>query len=186
MGRAETFHQTGIRDENAPTGTAIGSRSGSGLTIVALASNQDFNPVENPRQVSAFRYPREYGPRSPKFSRGGFVSAELHTLFLISGTAAVVGHKSNFPYNTSLQLDETFKNLAHLCEEISNLTPAKPIFALDDKSVLRVYLKNPDDYDLASKKLEKVLKRGTHNVIFLHGTICRKELTVEIDGIKVV
>ena len=114
------------------------------------------------------------------------MSSESHKLFLISGTAAVVGHESNFPYNTSLQINETFKNLAHLCDAISKSNADDPQFKLDEQSVLRVYLKNPDDYHSVSQIMSKEMKRGDHNVAYLHGAICRKELTVEIDGVKVV
>jgi chorismate lyase/3-hydroxybenzoate synthase len=186
MGRAEAFRDLGIRDEDVPTGTAIGTPNSSGLSLIALASNQNFFPVENPRQVSAFRYPRKYGPSSPKFSRGGLVSSDSHKLFLLSGTAAVVGHESKFSYNTSLQTTETCKNLGYLCDSISNHIPSETQFALDENSVLRVYLKKPDDYFSVAQIINKVMKRSNHNVAYLHGTICRQELMVEIDGVKVM
>jgi chorismate lyase/3-hydroxybenzoate synthase len=185
VGRAEAFRELGIHDEDAPTGTAIGTENGSGLVLIALASNRNFSRAENPRQVSAFHYPRQYGPSSPKFARGGLVMSDNHKLFLISGTAAVVGHESNFPYNTPLQIDETFKNLGFLCDAISDLDPDESPFELDENSVLRVYLKNPDEYSAVAEKLNKILKRGNSNIAFLNGTICRRELTVEIDGVKV-
>lgn len=184
-GRAEAFQDMGIRDEESPTGTAIGTQAG-GLTLIALASDHHYCPVENPRQTSAFSYPRIYGPKSPKFSRGGFVSSENHQLFLISGTASVVGHESNFPYNTRLQTDETIKNLAHLCEAISDMESAEARFTMDEPSVLRIYLKDPDDYRVVKAKVDEHLNTSERNVTYLHGTICRRELTVEIDGVKVV
>ena len=57
---------------------------------------------------------------------------------------------------------------------------------LDGKSVLRVYLKNPDDYSVIVEELAADVELNSRNVIYLHGTICRKELMVEIDGIKVI
>lgn len=186
IGRAEAFQDMGINDDHAPTGTAIGTQNSGSLALIAIASNHHYHPVENPRQTSAFHYPRIYGPKSPKFSRGGFVSSETHRLFLISGTAAVVGHESSFPYNTHLQSEETFKNLAYLCDSISEMDLVESQFSLDNQSVLRVYLKNPDDYHLVSKKMNEQLNANGQHVAYLHGTICRKELTVEIDGVKVV
>lgn len=185
VGRAEAFESLDIHDESAPTGTAIGTRNGGGLALIALASNRDFQPVENPRQTSAFLYPRQYGPRSPKFSRGGLLSLDSHDLYLISGTAAVVGHESNHPYNTILQAEETFRNLALLCEKTSILRPGKAQFFNDQNSFLRVYLKHPEDYHEVRKKLNAVLKGFDQRVIFLHGAICRKELMVEIEGVNV-
>jgi chorismate lyase/3-hydroxybenzoate synthase len=186
IGRAEAFQEMGIFDEESPTGTAIGTHDGGALVLVAVASDHHYCPVENPRQTSAFRYPRQYGPKSPKFSRGGFVSSDSHQLYVISGTAAVVGHESNFPYDTPLQTNETIKNLEHLCEAISSMERVEKQFFLDQESVLRVYLKNPDDYPLVSAKLGRHFERGFNNIAYLHGTICRRELTVEIDGVKVV
>jgi chorismate lyase/3-hydroxybenzoate synthase len=185
IGRAEVFNELGISDNEAPTGTAIGTKDGSGLKLIALASNHAFCPVENPRQVSAFHYPREYGPRSPKFSRGGFVSLDSHKLFLISGTASVVGHESNFPYDTELQTDETFRNLTGLCDAISELDSEDIKFELDKRSILRVYLRDPEDYQEAVQKIEQHFGIGHKNVAYLHGIVCRRELMIEIDGVKV-
>lgn len=185
IGRAEAFQEKGISDEHSPTGTAIGTQSG-GLTLIIVASNHEYCPVENPNQTSAFNYPIIYGPKSPKFSRGGLVSSESHRLFLISGTAAVVGHESNFHYNTRLQANETIKNLDCLCDAISEAKPDAAPFALDDQSILRVYVKNPEDYTLVSQILDASMNVDKRNIAFLHGTICRRELMVEIDGVKVV
>lgn len=186
IGRAEAFRDVGIRDEEAPTGTAIGTMHGRDLSLIALASKQDFQFAENPRQMSAFHYPRQYGPRSPVFSRGGIVSSASHKLLLISGTAAIVGHESMSPYDTHLQTNETFKNLDLLCEAVSNLDPDGPPLILDEESVLRVYLRNTEDHEFVSKRLEKALGKCNHKVAFLHASICRRELMVEIDGVKVM
>jgi len=185
MGRAEAFEALDIHDESSPTGTAIGTQNGGGLALIAIASNRDFQPVENPRQTSAFLYPRKYGPRSPKFSRGGLLTLDSHDLFLISGTAAVVGHESNHPFKTGLQVEETFRNLVLLCDEADSLRPGKAQFFVDQNSYLRVYLKHPEDYHAVRKKLKTVLKGFDQRVIFLHGTICRRELMVEIEGVNV-
>ena len=186
IGRAEAFSDMGIRDEKAPTGTAIGTLHGRDFSLIALASKHNFQSAENPRQMSAFHYPRRYGPRSPMFSRGGIVSSDNHDLFLISGTAAIVGHESMSPYDTHLQTNETFKNLDLLCEAVSNLDPDGPPLILDEESVLRVYLRNTDDHEFVSKRLDKALGKCSHKVAFLHASICRRELMVEIDGVKVM
>ncbi len=186
IGREQAFQDQGINHECAPTATAIGTQGDSGLALIALVSNGGFSPVENPRQVSAYNYPREYGPSSPKFSRGGFVAFNNHKLFLISGTAAIVGHQTNFPNDSSLQLDETIKNLGSLCDAISARVHDETQFVLDEKSVLRVYVKDPMDYLAIRQKIEREMNLDPQNVVFLQGTICREELVVEIEGVKVV
>jgi hypothetical protein len=58
-------------DEAAlPAATCIGRFDGvRRLQVYWLAAREAGLPLENPRQVSAFRYPRQYGPQSPSFSR---------------------------------------------------------------------------------------------------------------------
>ena len=104
---------------------------------------------------------------------------------MISGTAAVVGHESNFPYETFLQADETFRNLGYLCDSISEQKFGETPFTLDEEGILRVYLKNPDDYRAIAQIMEERMKRTNTNIAYLHGTICRQELMIEIDGVKV-
>ena len=68
---------------------------------------------------------------------------------------------------------------------ISEVTPEDPKLILDDQSVLRVYLRNPGDYLQIATRLRDYLGLGADQIAFLHGNICRRELLVEIDGIRV-
>jgi chorismate lyase/3-hydroxybenzoate synthase len=185
VGRAAAFRALGVADEDAPTGTAIGTLCETGLTLIALSSKRKFGLTENPRQVSAFHYPRRYGPSSPKFSRGGFVATGEQRLFLISGTAAVVGHESAHPYDVARQTDETLRNLDVLCKALSELDYRDPPLVLDGDSVIRVYLRNPGDLELVARRLEKAFGHSSPVILFLHGLICRRELMMEIDGARV-
>lgn len=184
-GRAMAFSEAGLVDEHAPTGTGVGTMQARGLTIIALCSARDFALAENPRQVSAFDYPRQYGPKSPKFGRGGSVVTADHCLRLISGTASIVGHESMHPEDTLAQLDETLRNLDSLCDAVSKSSENSPRLVLDDRSVLRVYLRNPEDYTVVAEKLRDRLGPGADQVAFLHADICRRELLLEIDGVRV-
>ena len=185
VGRAMAFSELGLPDTEAPTGTGIGMTQDCGLTIIALCSQHPFSLAENPRQVSAFDYPRRYGPKSPKFGRGGSIAAGGHSLRLFSGTAAIVGHESMHPGDTIAQLDETLRNLDSICDVISQSDNGEPRLVLDDRSVLRVYLRNPDDYPFVLEKLHERLGPTDGQIAFLHGSICRRELLLEIDGIRV-
>ena len=186
FGRAQAFEEFGLYDQAVPTATAIGTTGNSQFSIIALMSGRDFQSVENPRQVSAFRYPRQYGPKSPKFSRGGSIAVGQHTVYLMSGTAAIIGHESAHPHETGLQIGETLTNLNRLCEAMSGLRPTRTRMALDADCVLRVYIRNRDDRDFVAAELTKQLGEITSNVVFLHAHICRRELTVEIDGIRII
>jgi chorismate lyase/3-hydroxybenzoate synthase len=112
-----------------PAATAIGRHDGvRRLQVYGLAARHPGTPVENPRQVSAWRYPREYGPTAPTFARGmRTASAEL----LISGTAAVVGHASRHAGDIDAQLAETIANLESLAVEAGAPPPG-----LDGHSVM--------------------------------------------------
>lgn len=186
IGRADVFEELGILDETVPTGTAVGSVRDSGLSIIALISKHGLYAAENPRQVSAFKYPRQYGPRSPKFSRGGCVSIGNHSLFLLSGTAAIIGHESVHPYDVSLQTGETLENLDQLCKAISGLRSEGPALVLDKECVLRVYLRDPGDRVFVAAQLQELLGITESNAVFLHADICRRELMVEVDGVRVL
>lgn len=184
IGRAQVFEELGIQDEMVPAGTAIGSVRESAFTVIALVSKHHFQNVENPRQVSAFRYPPVYGPKSPKFSRAGCVSVADQRLFLISGTAAIVGHESVHAGDVGLQTEETLNNLQGLCDAISAIASPGVQLTLDDEAVLRVYMRNSNDLEVVAAKLQKPLGAAGRNIAFLNADICRRELMVEIDGAK--
>lgn len=184
VGRAEAFSESGLPDTEVPTGTGIGTPQDRGLTIIALCSRHSFFLAENPRQISAFDYPRQYGPSSPKFGRGGSITAGDHSLRLFSGTAAIVGHESMHPGNTIAQLDETLRNLDSLCDAISQSDNGEPRLVLDHRSVLRVYLRDPGEYPNVLENLRDRLGPGDGQIAFLQGNICRRELLLEIDGIR--
>jgi chorismate lyase/3-hydroxybenzoate synthase len=183
IGRAEAFEEAAIYDGNMPAGTAVGP-SGGGLSIIALVSKHDFLPTENPRQVSAYKYPKQYGPRSPKFSRGGCIATQDHHLFLISGTAAIIGHESRHPYETDLQIAETLENLNSVTSAMSSSFSGAPQLEFDATSMLRVYLRDRKDLDQVAATLLKRLGSIDSNIIFLRADICRRELMVEIDGVR--
>ena len=79
--------------QTLPAGTAVGTMSGP-LKIHFLAARQPGTHVENPRQVSAYEYPRVYGPCSPSFARATLRPSISGSHLLIAGTASVVGHVS--------------------------------------------------------------------------------------------
>ncbi len=181
-GRADAFSERNIHDSDTPVGTAIGTVTGSDLSLIALASNLPFHPVENPRQVSAFNYPRQYGPSSPKFSRSGLLSTSGGRLFFVSGTASVVGHESAFPYDSAKQLAETLANLTEL-QQAASLYAKFGEIQFGAEAVLRIYLRDPSDQAHVARVIA-ARHNGSHpRVLYLHGDICRRELMIEIEAI---
>lgn len=156
-----------------PAATAIGRVDGvRTLQVFGIAGRVAGTAVENPRQVSAWRYPREYGPTAPTFARGMRIGSTL----LISGTAAVVGHASRHAGDLDAQLDETIANLESLVAHAG--TQAR----LGPHSLLKAYVRDPRDAPRVQARLrERMPSLGT--CLVLTGDICRRELLVEIDGI---
>ena len=160
------------RIERYPAATAIGQRMAPGLLqVYALCATQSGEALENPRQVSAWRYPREYGPTPPSFARamrlpnGGLA---------ISGTAAVVGHASCHDRDLQAQVAETCTNLRTLLDraELADFDTASP---------LKIYLRHAEDAAAVQSALSERLDPEVPQLI-LQGDICRRELLVEIDG----
>ena len=176
--RAEVFKKLNLNDDVLPTGTAIGTQGGNVLSLIALLSSDRLQRFENPRQVSAYNYPKVYGPRSPKFSRAGLVETEGHQLFIVSGTAAVIGHESVYPFDIESQTEETFNNLALLSRLAETYTTRKTGSELDGDSVLRVYLREASKLAYVESQIRSKFNRSSRNIAFLHGDICRKELAI--------
>ena len=78
---------------NVPAASAIGLAGGP-LSVAFLAGATPALAVENPRQVSAYLYPADYGPRSPTFSRAVRATLSGQAALFVSGTASIVGHLS--------------------------------------------------------------------------------------------
>ena len=155
-----------------PAATAIGHRGPRGrLQVYALSATSDGHALENPRQVSAWEYPRQYGPTAPSFARAMLLPQGG---LAISGTAAVIGHASHHVGDVTAQVDEAVANLQALLERA-----ALPVF--DALSPLKVYVRHPDDADAVSAALAGHLDASVPRIL-LQGDICRTELLVEIDG----
>jgi chorismate lyase/3-hydroxybenzoate synthase len=155
-----------------PAATAIGHHAAPRLQVYLLACDEPGEAVENPRQVSAWRYPRQYGRTPPSFARAMILPAR--DALAISGTAAVVGHASAHEDDLLAQLDETLVNLEAL------LTSADISAGFDAQSPLKAYVRQLDDVPVVREFLQRRLPGVP--VLVLHGDICRNELLVEIDG----
>ena len=169
-GRARGLAACGIT--TYPAATAIGHHGRPGLLqVYALCATEPGEALENPRQVSAWKYPRQYGPTAPSFARamqlpGGALA--------ISGTAAVIGHASHHAGDVNAQADEAIANLHALLERA-----ALPAF--NASSPLKVYVRRPQDIEPIRAALARRLDPAVPRIL-LHGDICRRELLVEIDG----
>lgn len=163
-----------------PAATAIGSRDGRRvLQVYWLAAREPGLPLENPRQVSAYRYPREYGPQSPTFARA-LLPPSPRVPLLLSGTASIVGHASQHADSLRAQLDETLTNLDSLLGAARERAPMLSPH-LDGTSRLKVYVRDAADADAVAAQLEARLGARVP-WLMLHADVCRRELLVEIEG----
>ena len=167
--------------ERLPAATAVGSSAGRRLQVYWLASSEPGTPLENPRQVSAWRYPRQYGPQSPSFARAMLPPPGATMPLLLSGTAAIVGHASQHSGSVADQLDEILANLGSLVGAARAQAPALPA-AFGAGSPLKVYVRDPADAAAVAAQLDARLDPSVPRML-LHAHVCRRELRVEIDGV---
>lgn len=180
-----TGRARGLGDFDAsrlPAATAIG-RCDDARTIQVywLSAQAPGTPVENPRQVSAYRYPRQYGPQPPSFARAMLPPPGSAMPLLLSGTAAVVGHASVHEGELLAQLDETFANFDSLLGAARTHAPALPP-RFGSGTRLKVYVRDSGDLPLVADALDRRFGSDVPRIL-LHAAICRRELAVEIDGV---
>lgn len=172
VGRAEAFN--GSARSGYPAATAIGrQRSSDVLQVFWIAARTPGRAIENPRQVSAYRYPRAHGPVSPSFSRATIMTDGT---LLISGTASIVGHVSQHPNDAKAQLTETLRNLESLT---SHALQHGAIPSEQAEYLLTVYVRDPVDLPAISAGIRNAFPNA--QPIFVGADICRRELLLEIE-----
>jgi chorismate lyase/3-hydroxybenzoate synthase len=167
---------TDMQMERYPAASAVGRQHTTHkVQTLWLAARQPGAPLENPRQMSAYRYPRVYGPTSPSFSR-----ATLNTdgTLVVSGTASIVGHVSRHPGDPLAQLDETLKNLAALT---SHAAGHDGRLHAGLSHLFRVYVRNAEHAPIIAESLQRAVPES--RAIFLAADICRSELLLEIEAL---
>jgi chorismate lyase / 3-hydroxybenzoate synthase len=159
-----------------PAASAVGRCDGDPrLQVFFLAGRTRGTPLENPRQVKAYQYPRRYGPAAPTFARAMLAQRVL----LISGTASIVGHASRHAGSLTAQIDESLANLASILAHATNTLPAvSPRW--DERSLFKVYLRDGAMASQAAAHLAMRLPPGARYLV-LEAEICRSELLVEIE-----
>jgi chorismate lyase/3-hydroxybenzoate synthase len=168
---------TDMPADRYPAASAVGRQQTTHkVQTVWLAARQPGAPLENPRQMSAYRYPRVYGPTSPSFSR-----ATLNTdgTLIVSGTASIVGHVSRHPGEPLAQLDETVKNLTALTSHAAG--DKDKLHETGSSHLFRVYVRHAEHAAPISEHLLRAVP-GSH-AIFLAADICRSELLLEIEAL---
>lgn len=160
-----------------PAACAIGIRNGP-LSVAFLAGATPVVPVENPRQMSAWRYPAQYGPQAPTFSRAALVHPPGQEALFVSGTASIVGHETVHAGDLAAQCRETVRNLACVVQEANRLARSPAPFALERMSH-RAYVRHAGDVATVRHTLQPLL--GGAPLVCVQADICRSDLLVEVE-----
>jgi chorismate lyase / 3-hydroxybenzoate synthase len=161
-----------------PAACALGSPSGSPISIYFLAARRPPKMIENPRQTSAYHYPPQFGRHSPIFSRA-CVWGESARLF-VSGTASIVGHETIHRGDVVAQTRETLVNISALLDE-ANRVVGTSRYSLDELK-LKVYVRKPSDLAAIEATLSQLL-RPAAGIVYLQADVCREDLLVEIEAV---
>ncbi len=162
-----------------PAGTAVGTASGP-LTILMLAGVHPAIHLGNPRQVNAYEYPPDYGPRSPSFARATTCRMGDDRHLYVAGTASVVGHATRHIGLPQEQTRETVENLRSLLCHADDMTGAH-FGAQSRQSLFKVYVRHSKHLPIIRDTLARASLSMDH-CLFLQGDLCRRDLLVEIEG----
>ena len=179
IGRQDAFiaaHRSYLAD--SPSASALGTMDG-GVVVYFLASHAEPQTIENPRQISAYHYPDQYGPRSPTFSRATLLPLPGMEALFISGTASIVGHETVHHGDIAEQTAETLRNIEIIVEQ-ANLKSQLGGFATRDLC-LKVFIRHKENLETVARVIRQHLG-GTIEVTWLQADICRAELLVEIEA----
>lgn len=162
-----------------PAASAVGTHAET-VRVAFVATRRRTTHFENPRQMPAYHYPSEYGPRSPSFARATVVDTMPGREVFVSGTSAVVGHTTISPGDTAAQAEHAVANL----REISRACGIGPNLGGGEarRREFTVYLRHAHELEATKAFLEKVLVNASDNVVYTKADICRTTLNVEIEA----
>jgi chorismate lyase/3-hydroxybenzoate synthase len=168
--------------DGSPAACALGTYGGP-LQVSFLAGHKAPMAIENPRQVSAYRYPDTYGRRAPTFSRAALadVGGGRSALF-ISGTASIVGHASMHVGDVRRQTEESLINIAAV-REAAEARSGLAIPASDMSYT--IYVRCPEDLNVIREVFERAVGPASfaaREATYLNADVCRAELLVEIEA----
>jgi enamine deaminase RidA (YjgF/YER057c/UK114 family) len=178
--RQAAFRQSGRSiSGSVPAACALGSPAGSPLSIYFLAARQSPTLLENPRQISAYHYPPQYGSQSPTFSRACVLADLAGTTLFVSGTASIVGHETMHRGDVRAQTRETIANIDALLGEANRVVGSERYGF--ETLALKVYVRRALDLSAVEETLVSTLSAPTA-VVYLQADICRLDLLVEIEA----
>ena len=156
-----------------PAASALGTYEGP-LMLAFSAGHAPVKYFENPLQIPALEYPRQYGKLPPAFARGSVVHEPHGTTWHLSGTASIRGCETcGADFSTQLQL--TLENIATICAHME--IPASR------HAGWKIFLRDPAHLAASQAAMQRVYPQDAASMIFLQADICRADLLVEIEGL---
>jgi hypothetical protein len=146
--------------------------------VYFLAAPHRGQPIENPRQKSAYHYPLAYGPVSPVFCRAMFANAQNHSFLFISGTASIVGDETRHLDQPNEQIAETIRNLRVVMEQThaAGWDFSNP----RNKVWLKGYLRDAASWSVVKEAVANAFGPQA-KAIYFQAEICRSNLLLEIE-----
>lgn len=176
IGRARALEARPQALSRLPAATVAGTEE-PGLELHALLGRRAPLPLENPRQVSAYSYPRRYGPRRPTFARAAVIDWDGPTQLFVSGTASIVGHVTRHAGDAAAQVRESLANIDAVLQAAAPFTGPLDRDALD---CLKVYLRRAEDLPTIAAEIAAAVPPELP-VAYLRADLCRRDLLVELE-----
>ncbi|RZU54188.1 chorismatase [Krasilnikovia cinnamomea] len=183
LGRANAFEKTGFGEDVMPAATGIGSLGG-GIGFYFL-SGRSARPtmIENPEQMSAYHYPRRYGPKAPKFARAAHLATAGSGHVYVSGTASITGHKTRYAGDIVRQTHVSLQNIARVIGATNLWEHGIPDgHFLSNLDHVKVYVRHAEHIPVVRQICTRAFSTAAE-IRYLNVDICRSDLLVEIEGI---
>ncbi len=177
-----------------PAATGIGLKSESVIIdfcAVMPDATVKISGLSNPDQVNAYEYdqkvlkgikePDKTKKQPPQFERALIIASEGKAVLYVSGTASIKGQETKGKNNVKEQTLVTLENITRLSEagRINQTLPESSEYSLN-YSLLRVYIKRQEDFDIVRSVCEERLPGIP--MIFIEADVCRNDLLVEIEA----
>jgi enamine deaminase RidA (YjgF/YER057c/UK114 family) len=173
LGRSLAFDESGYDTRHMPAATGIGCE-GAHIAVAFLASTEAGLNFENPRQISAYRYPEVHGPRPPSFARATAWPHGQPQWLIISGTASIIGHQTVHVDDAAAQARTAMANV--------RLLLAARGARFDDIDLLTLYVRHARDVAPLARLVAQQLAPQARMLV-TQADICRNDLLVEMEAL---
>ncbi len=153
--------------------SALGT-PGNRMGLVFFAGRERPQHFENPAQIPACQYPREYGEQAPCFARGTVGPAfSGGRAWYLAGTASILGHATEGE-DFAAQARLTFANVQRMFQQMES--PG------DGAGRWRIFLRHGHDLAAARAALREHFPAAEEQATFLRADICRSSLLLEVES----